>query len=943
MAADSSLDDVLRLLTKKKKTQGHGSSGVSSSSKGTKKRQRSGSVSSKDAAGVDPLKRLEAFRERMFDPTLQVNTHAKTSHANPEDAVLLAKWKPSKDGSSSKKKRKTAAFGTGGVDGDDDDDDADMPRVTVKAARSSDKSEKKVKKKEKKESAKSKVVKIPGQSGSIAALTLSSQHKLNSHQLKKEPQAASVKVLPKKRVDANTKSTLGSSLEKPKLNAVMQEDPTASLEDPLEKALQSVKEQLQTRKSKDDDDGDENEGAVDANEAVQQKEKKNRRRKKKSKRQEAAEPSASSDPAAEPKEEEAGAVIKEVDTASALAVEEVVKVVVAAQQEAPRPLKPTKSDQSADTSLTARDKKEMKKKRYAPMNVSVMLANEPSKKSPVKKKEAIKDDQTVAKPSPPLTTTSKQTLVVETIKEDQQVAKLTETLEQQDRPPCFTSTTSESVVESDSDITGSIVQKDEQPPKPVQRKRLIRGSDTKPTVSAAAAAAAEKKKEGVSDTLPPALSAATAVAPSSPSKRQKRAKVVHEPPAKPAATKATLGAVTKSQKKKPKIEEPPQFIKEEVDDDMDDSGGERGAEALSHDQKEIFSSLIDEAARQQWELVEVGRLVKLFAGQWGHKIAKTARFLRRYCPELVNVDFLEGLDAKLRPEQIVKIFDRGSGNTTVLMNKIASAVENGHVNVSDVAVLDMLASKMQPMATNHDVLEFLHPLLESVSTVRDVSRVLKHVCAHWHVDRTMTLVQQILLTSVFDDLDGNQDEILQDLPELAGKLDFPSRLDQEDADENGNLIGLIANEDSDLGEDDEQEVDAEYEAAEDALGEIHSDHEDSEESDEDDEEYEGETDSEEERKAMVVMSGQWQPRRRSRFILDEADEDDEKESELETEEDDDDDDEEEDEADFGKGGKGTEHGGRRQRVAKTTTTKAADSSESESSDETWRSKPKASQ
>ncbi|KAF1335485.1 hypothetical protein FI667_g1175, partial [Globisporangium splendens] len=915
MVADSSLDDVLRLLTKKKKkkTQDTAANGTSaSSSKGTKKRQRSGSVSSKDAADVDPLKRLEAFRERMFDATLQVNTHAETPHANPEDAVLLAKWKPSKDGSS-KKKRKTAAFGAGGVDGDDDA----MPRITVKATRSSDKSEKKGEKvkKEKKESAKSKVVKIPGQSGSSTTSTPSWQHKLNGYQPKKELQAARVahvvfKKVPKptKHVEASVVSTLRSSAEKPKSEVVMQEDTAASLEDPLEKALQSVKDQLETWKSEDEDD-DENESVVDANEEVKQKEmkrhhkkeeKKRKRRKrktkKKSKRQEAVESSESGDVAVKLKEEEAGTVVKEMDTASDPDVEEVAKAVVAAQQEVPPPLKSTKSDstvasstrnQSGDNSLT-------------------------------------------------LTTPSKQAPIPEAIKEDQRVGKLTVNHEQQEQPPCSTSTTSESVAEFDSDIAGSVVQEEEEePPKPAQRKRLIRSNGTEPAVSAAGA---EKKKEGVSDILSPASSATAAVAPSSP--RQKRAKLVHEPPAKPAATKATVGAATKSQKKKPKIEAPPKFVNGEVDDDSED---ERDPEALNHGRKEIFSNLIDEAARQQWELLEVGRLVKLFAGQWDHETAKTARFLCCYCPELVNVDFLEGLDAKLRPEQIVKIFDRGSGNTTVLMNKIASAVENGHVNVSDVAVLDMVASKMQQMATNHDVLEFLHPLLESVSTVRDVSRVLKHACAHWHVDRTMTLVQQILLTSVFDDLDGNQDEILQDLPELAGKLDFPSRLDQEDADENGNLIGLIANEDSDLGEDDEQEVDAEYEAAEDALGEIHSDHVYSEESDEDDEEYEGETDSEEEREAMAAMSGQSQPRRRSRFILDEADEDedDEEESKLETEEEDDDDNEEE--ADFRKG---TKHGGRHQRVAATAnkTRVAVDSSESESSDdETWRSKPKASQ
>lgn len=288
----------------------------------------------------------------------------------------------------------------------------------------------------------------------------------------------------------------------------------------------------------------------------------------------------------------------------------------------------------------------------------------------------------------------------------------------------------------------------------------------------------------------------------------------------------------------------------------------------------LFSELIDEAAREEWELVEVGRLVRIFSGQWGRNVNKTARFLRRYCPELVSVDFLEGLNMSFSAKQLIKIFDRGSGSAAVLMNKIASAVENGNLSVHDHVVQEHIAAKTQRMATNHEIVAFLLPLLESLSKVKDVSVLLKAICLHWHADRTAALVQDILLTPVFDDLDGRADEIVEDLPELEGRLDFPSCMDDEDADENGNLEGLIAGEDSDLGESDAHSEDE----AEENLGEILSDDAEGEDSHAEDEVYEGDTDSEEE-EMMRELLNPTKPRRRSRFILDEADEDDGEEEE----------------------------------------------------------------
>ncbi|TDH65061.1 uncharacterized protein CCR75_002144 [Bremia lactucae] len=211
----------------------------------------------------------------------------------------------------------------------------------------------------------------------------------------------------------------------------------------------------------------------------------------------------------------------------------------------------------------------------------------------------------------------------------------------------------------------------------------------------------------------------------------------------------------------------------------------------------LFSRMIDSAAREQWELVEVGRLIRLFAAEWDFEQTKTARFLLDTCPELVNVEFLEGLGVNLSANQLVQVFEAGSGTAGVLMNKLASAVENGHLSVCDPSFVEALERRVAMMESNGEVLELLYPLLESLSSVRDVGALIKQLCAHWQLERKSALVQQILLSRVFDDLDGNQDEICLDLPELAGKLDFPSRLDQEDVDEKGNLKGFVEDSDSD--------------------------------------------------------------------------------------------------------------------------------------------------
>lgn len=353
-----------------------------------------------------------------------------------------------------------------------------------------------------------------------------------------------------------------------------------------------------------------------------------------------------------------------------------------------------------------------------------------------------------------------------------------------------------------------------------------------------------------------------------------------------ASPKAKTAAVTQP---KEEIAGNESGNEESSDEERDGDEGD-----FSQYQNQIFSGLIDQAAREEWELLEVGRLVRLFAAEWQHKKKKTARFLRRFCPELVSVDFMEGLNINLTASQLLKILKRGSGNPAVLASKVSNALENGHFSVHDAAFLSFVRKTMSSLPTNEDAMEFLVPLLESLSTVRDAGRLLQHVCEHWHIERTKALVQQILLSPIFDDLDGNQDEILVDMPYLEGKLDFPSRMDQEDADENGNLIGFFANEDSDLGEED---VVSELEDAEEALGEIPSEADDDDGEDDDDGmegEYEGESDSEEEE---THLQQKRRPLRKSAFILDEAEEGDDDEEEESEEENDEDEDGSEDSSD----------------------------------------------
>ncbi|CCI39355.1 unnamed protein product [Albugo candida] len=300
---------------------------------------------------------------------------------------------------------------------------------------------------------------------------------------------------------------------------------------------------------------------------------------------------------------------------------------------------------------------------------------------------------------------------------------------------------------------------------------------------------------------------------------------------------------------------------------------------------DVFSKLIDQAARDQWELQDVGRLVRLFASTWDLDGEKTAAFVLQHCPELVNLDFLEGLNLKLRNADIFNILDHGSGNLNVLLNKTTSLIENHVVKISDPAFLFFLNNILIPrgveefqnsdsvaesieLSHQNGIINTLSQIMESCTHVRDVGVLLQSVCKDWPSDHIVSLVQALLLSSVFDDLEGSDRELLAFLPRgIEARLEFPNRIDDEDADENGNLKDWIV-------DDEDGEIDTKRNNT--SSG---SDN-DKDDSDSNSAVQSGDSDSDDEK-----ASAGWNRQRgiaSSRFVLDEAEEGDESEDEDDT-------------------------------------------------------------
>ncbi|RHY36840.1 hypothetical protein DYB34_000387 [Aphanomyces astaci] len=318
--------------------------------------------------------------------------------------------------------------------------------------------------------------------------------------------------------------------------------------------------------------------------------------------------------------------------------------------------------------------------------------------------------------------------------------------------------------------------------------------------------------------------------------------------------------------------------------------------ALSKAGKSTFmNALIDSAALDQWNLVEMGRLVRLFCHQWGCKRKKTARFLLHNCPEFVCAEFLEGLNIALKVDQIVGLMRRGSTSMAGFGSKLCACIESDMIRLGDDAFLACVADVVDlATMTQDEIADFVSPLIESANYMADACKLLHAVCEHWPVDVMQSFVQRVLLlNAVFDDLEGDPADMSKYFPHCA--FDLPNRMlrDLEDMDENGNLIDFCT------GEDDieyEQRTSAdELDALDDlidnspqkkqtkAAKNANDDSSDEPDSDDDDDPHvvlgdEGSDDDEVQQWHQGPRSSMNRRRKRSMFILDEASEEEEYES-----------------------------------------------------------------
>ncbi|KAF0687171.1 Aste57867_21027 [Aphanomyces stellatus] len=355
--------------------------------------------------------------------------------------------------------------------------------------------------------------------------------------------------------------------------------------------------------------------------------------------------------------------------------------------------------------------------------------------------------------------------------------------------------------------------------------------------------------------------------------------------------------------------------------------------------KNVFMNLlIDLAAGDGWNLVEMGRLVRLFCLQWHGKRKKTTRFLGRFCAEFVCADFLEGLGIQLKVSQLIELMRRGSNSLPVLSNKLSACLDADMMRIADEEFLASMAGLVDIVTmTQDEIAAFVTPLIEAANKMDDACKLLHSICEPWPVELMQPFVQRVLLlNAVFDDLEGDPADISKYFPNCA--FDLPNRMlrDLEDMDENGNLKDFCAGErDEDIEYEERSSAD-ELEALDDriekkskvaastqprrttkrlispskmpsrSLATLTNDknESDDEQNESDDEQNDSDDDSDDDADAPVVESDedddrQWQQgplkgaavRRRSKFILDEASEEEDYESSDVADDEDDDDDE----------------------------------------------------
>ncbi|KDO26151.1 hypothetical protein SPRG_08512 [Saprolegnia parasitica CBS 223.65] len=317
----------------------------------------------------------------------------------------------------------------------------------------------------------------------------------------------------------------------------------------------------------------------------------------------------------------------------------------------------------------------------------------------------------------------------------------------------------------------------------------------------------------------------------------------------------------------------------------------------------IYASIIDAAAVEGWDLVEMGRLVRLFCAPFHFKRKSTTKFLQKHCPEFVCADFLEGLNIPLHGHQIVALLRAGSTSPSALSAKLSACLENDVLKIQDDSVLTAFVDLIDVATMSRDeIFGFAHGIIESLRTVDECCRVLRGLTTHWGQDAVRDLVQRILLSPVFDDLEGDPEASVSAAFPLLTKLDFPSRLDMEDTNAEGNLDDLCVDDETIEYDHSSHESDDALEDMEARIAKkrttrtlrratttaaIEEDQDDDDGSDDESDEEEASVAGESEDDDMP----HWKPKakatrapaRRSRFILDEASEDEDEPMESDVE------------------------------------------------------------
>ncbi|CAK4219994.1 unnamed protein product [Aphanomyces euteiches] len=346
------------------------------------------------------------------------------------------------------------------------------------------------------------------------------------------------------------------------------------------------------------------------------------------------------------------------------------------------------------------------------------------------------------------------------------------------------------------------------------------------------------------------------------------------------------------------LEDAVKFMQKQFESHVENPDEVQDSQTLPKAGKLTFmNTLIDHAAADQWNLVEMGRLIRLFCFQWNCKRKKTTRFLRRNCAEFVCADFLEGLNIQLKVGQLIQLMRRGSASLSVLSSKLSACIEADILRISDDELLTSLGDIVDiATMTQDEIAEFLTPLIESCNKMDDACKLLHRVCEYWPIDTMQTFVQRVLLLNpVFDDLEGDPADISNYFPNC--QFDLPNRMlrDLEDMDGSGNLKDFCVGE---REEDIEYEVRSsadELEALEDKIQLKHGKKRlkklstpSNKTDDPDDESDDSEDSVDDEVDAVPVVEsddeddGHWrqgpQPRRRSIYVLDEASEEEDYES-----------------------------------------------------------------